>query len=543
MVADRAGDIEPLGEAEEVGDLVDGEPGVRLEEPADEGLVHLGGEFLRNGQLARAAEIQDLAHFLERFRAGAGVLGFLEPILPEFADGRVVVRGECGEAQALVSGTGRHRAGFVALPHRNLEAGDVEGLERGPHIRRHFPEVLGDEAVGAGFLEQDAEEHVALAAVVFAVLGRAVVALGETRQPPAGERLRLIGREVGEARVLVRPPREIPNAEKPERMVDAQQVENRARGLQPAAPPAEIVARHRLPVVEREAPVLPPVLGEGVGLENLLRRGAARAGLVENPGLGPNIGAVNAHADRDVAHEGDAEFVECGADRPPLRDGDPLDIAEKRFLLLEAGALPFVERPLPLACGCGGAVLLGPVVHHLVPAVPNGEGAEKGIVGDPLLLLGKEFFEIPHAAAGGLRFAQVLETRAEGFAFHRLHGGVAHGAVFERGRIVFFRDRRELRIVDVGQPFGPDGKRDRLVGDRAEDIVGAVVRTGLVHGEDLDQPEAFFRSPGGEFHEGLGVADANVVFAADGADGRQDSGDFVVGGEELVGGFHGKFGE
>ena len=103
-------------------------------------------------------------------------------------------------------------------------------MEGWTHIRRNLAQILGDEPVRAGLLEKNTEEHFALTMVVVAVLGRAVVARQKTRQRSTSDFLSLLGREKGEAIVLLRTPWKIPDSKKPQRMVDAKQVENLARG-------------------------------------------------------------------------------------------------------------------------------------------------------------------------------------------------------------------------------------------------------------------------------------------------------------------------
>jgi hypothetical protein len=92
---------------------------------------------------------------------------------------------------------------------------------------------------------------------------------------------------------------DFPDAEESEDVVDAEGVEVAAHLPEARLPPGEVVLAHLLPVVGREAPVL-PVGAEEVG------RGARRGVEVEELRVPVGFGAVGAHPDGQVAFEGNA---------------------------------------------------------------------------------------------------------------------------------------------------------------------------------------------------------------------------------------------
>ncbi len=76
-----------------------------------------------------------------------------------------------------------------------------------------------------------------------------------------------------------------------------------AHAVDALPPPGEAVRAHRVPIVERDAPVLAPLLRELVLLEVRLRRCAARPVELKLVRPGKDIRAVVADAKRNVAHQ------------------------------------------------------------------------------------------------------------------------------------------------------------------------------------------------------------------------------------------------
>ena len=241
------------------------------------------------------------------------------------------------------------------------------------------------------------------------------------------------------------------------------------------------------------------MLGERIGFKNLLGRGAARASLVEDLRLGPNIRAVKAHAYRNVTHQRHAELVEFLAHGPPLRHRHPLDVVEIADETVEAARIGGVQRAVPIASGLGILVLGGPVGKNLVVVIPRSKRAKERVVTEPLTLLHDEFFKLPDARA--FRLLKIFESGGEQLLLHRLDLRVLHLPFAEQFDAVLVGDFFEIGFREIGQPAGVCGQRAGLVGNRADEIVGAVVVAGFVDGEDLDQAETFFGGPTREFHE------------------------------------------
>src|SRR5690606_32076906 len=101
-----------------------------------------------------------------------------------------------------------------------------------------------------------------------------------------------LGIQVEVVAILLRPPRKAVDAVEAEDVIDAEEVEELAHAAHPAAPPAEIIGAHGVPVIQGDAPVLPPLLDEGVVLEDAVRRGASRPAGAEKVRLRPDVGAV-----------------------------------------------------------------------------------------------------------------------------------------------------------------------------------------------------------------------------------------------------------
>src|SRR5690349_1270346 len=122
-------------------------------------------------------------------------------------------------------------------------------------------------------------------------------------------------------------------------MIYPKDVERVLNSVNALPPPLEIVLAHPAPVVERNSPVLAPLLGELVVLEVRLRRRTAGPIECEFVRPGKHIGAVIADAERNVAHQRNTSLFRISLDVPPLLMGDPLHIS-KKFLASRVRALP-----------------------------------------------------------------------------------------------------------------------------------------------------------------------------------------------------------
>ena len=101
---------------------------------------------------------------------------------------------------------------------------------------------------------------------------------------PASAGQHLVPLERQKLAVAARPPGKGVDAIKTEDVVDAEEMKNLAHPLDPLPPPIEVVAPQDVPAIERDAPVLAPLLREGVVLE--IRFGGRPARPVERKSLG-----------------------------------------------------------------------------------------------------------------------------------------------------------------------------------------------------------------------------------------------------------------
>ena len=218
--------------------------------------------------------------------------------------------------------------------------------------------------------------------------------------------------------------------------------------------------------------------------------------------------------------------------------GYPLDIAEKIDLLVKKLRLLLIQCGQPLARGLRTAVLLGPVARHFIVVVPSDQGAEERVGFQPLRFGFPESLKLRHPRAASLSTPEIFVPQREQFPLERLHRAVAHRPLAQRSGIVFFGHTRKILFRDIRQPLRTHGQRDRFVGDRTDDIVGAVIRTRFVDGQNLNKPETLLRSPCRQLDERFRVADADIIRPANGAQRREDAADFLFRRKGGSGGCH-----
>lgn len=123
-------------------------------------------------------------------------------------------------------------------------------------------------------------------------------------------------------------PWEAVDAVEAEDVVDAEHAEDLGEVAEAGAPPGEAVCGHGVPIVEGDAPVLAPLVDEGVlGIVAFWGDAAEPIG-VEAVAIKKHICGVEGDADGDVSHELDAEGVCMGAQGEPLAEAEPLDVGE-----------------------------------------------------------------------------------------------------------------------------------------------------------------------------------------------------------------------
>ena len=143
-------------------------------------------------------------------------------------------------------------------------------------------------------------------------------------------------------------------------------------------------------------------------------------------------------------------------------------------------------------------MLKRPVRYDLVIPVPRHQSAENGVVMQPLAFLCLKIPKFPPAGFIPLRAIQVLVSGLEEFALQGSDSSIAHRTLLQLGHTVSLRHLLIFLDCNIREPFGIRRKRDRLISNRANDIVWTMVRTGLVHRQDLNDPETFFCCPLGQ---------------------------------------------
>ena len=343
------------------------------------------------------------------------------------------------------------------------------------------------------------------------------------RQAPAGAGHGFGFVEGQELGVALRPPREAVDAVEPQHVVDAEDVEDIRQLADAPAPPAEAGPFHVGPAVERDAPVLPPLLHERIVLEDGLRRCAARPVEVELFRLEEHIHAVVAHPDGDIAHQAHPACFGVGTQGLPLREGDPLDErveGEGGLGALGCGLAPPGEEGPGF---CGGVEGIGPGVPCLAPALAVHQEAERAVVVKPTGLGGSKGREA-RVCRGIAARHEPLERGAQQAVLR-----VPHCRVIDQGALQRLGRHRPAGRLHVPVPQARHGcgrqlQQQRVQRHRTDGVVRAVVGPGLVDRQQLEEPDSAGGRPVAHLAQGSGVADAEVVFAPQGEGRYQHTG-------------------
>src|SRR5256885_1241510 len=148
-------------------------------------------------------------------------------------------------------------------------------MQTRPDIIRDGAEIFADRARVARFSDDVTQTFFAFASIRFAVLRIGVVARTEVRRAAAGSLQHLIPIERQKCLVPSRAPRERVNPIKTEGVIDSKHVKTVRHATNTLPPPIEIPMSHLFPVVERNSPVLSPLLSKLVVLEMCFRRRTA----------------------------------------------------------------------------------------------------------------------------------------------------------------------------------------------------------------------------------------------------------------------------
>src|SRR5579859_7626925 len=126
--------------------------------------------------------------------------------------------------------------------------------------------------------------------------------------------------------VVFRLPRERIDAEEPKYVIDAKQMKYLVNIAAADAPPIVLPLTRYFPFVERNPPILSPLLGEWINFEVSLGWTPPTPVEIEDRAIAPHVGTVAVHTERDVAHE--VHFLLCTVflDLLPLVVRDPLHI-------------------------------------------------------------------------------------------------------------------------------------------------------------------------------------------------------------------------
>ena len=218
--------------------------------------------------------------------------------------------------------------------------------------------------------------------------------------------------------------------------------------------------------------------------------------------------------------------------------GDPLNIAEKVDLLVKKLRLLFIQCAHPLARCRRGAVLLRPVAGDFIVVVPCDQSAEERIGLEPFAFATLEGLKVADPRLITLATAEIFMPQRQKLPLERLDLAIAHRPLAQSGDIVLFCDPCKIILAHIRQPLRADRKRNRLVGERTDDIIRAAVRPCFINRQNLDKPETRSGSPSREFDERFGVADANIIRPTNRADWREDAADFVFRGKKGRRGYH-----
>ena len=306
-------------------------------------------------------------------------------------------------------------------------------------------------------------------------------------------------------------------------MVDAEQVEDLAHLAHALAPPAQILLLEHIPTVQGHPPVLAPAHGEEVALKGVFRRRAAAPLTVKDLRLAEVVGAVQAHAKGDVSHERNPEAFCMCAHRGPLAPCDPLHVHD--FALPELPVLAHLGGLLgqPRLRRKAGAALLGPRVPPF-RSVLGHQHPEERKPRQPPFLFRHPRLEGPGAGrfALPLQLQEPLERTVQNRPLQGLHdfvkdrplGGAPHVEV----RPFLLEDLR--RQVGQGLRCQLDGQGIQRHGGNG--VVGGVVVTGFVDGQQLDHPQVVGGRPVDQLPERPDITHPQIVRAPEREQRRQN---------------------
>ncbi len=394
------------------------------------------------------------------------------------------------------------------FPVGNFETGDIQLAHVRAHVVRNAAQVFPHHADAGSGGKQKAQVQVPVRQVHVAVRSIVIPARLEAGQPSARSLGRLIGGKRQEYPVFRGFPREGVNAVKAQDVVDPVHAENLGAVFYPAAPPGEVVLRHDIPSIQRNAPVLPPFGREWVFRIAAFRRGSSAPFRVKQVAFKKDVGAGKGNANGDIPHQLHIAFVRINTDEFPLFFTEPLEPAGKILFLLVIG-------------GNG----LGPRRILFRPVPPDfrteqvAENLETDKVFQPAPLFYHPFPEFGHNALIFRLGFEVVPGSPQNPHFPESDLGVVHqiraGGLFPRQRVPRFI---EYAFFQAGYGPGFQGKVQGFQSYGADGGIGggAFVPAQGIDGEQLEEPHMGIRRPVNPLAQGRQVPDAVVIVTAQG---------------------------
>ncbi len=266
-----------------------------------------------------------------------------------------------------------------------------------------------------------------------------------------------------------------------------------------------------VPTIERNAPVLAPLLEKRIALAHPLGRRTAAPIEVEFIALEKHIAGMPADADGHIAHQFHSARIRMLAQRLPLAVAQPLHEGEKPEPVINHRRIAppqIVHIIAGLARHLAG---LRPLVPGQRLAVMLHQKAEQAVIVQPLTLLPFEAREVLFKA-----FPRLIEFRPRQLQQRAFR--LADRRVVEPFRIQrvaeTFADSRNIRRRQPWQPCFVDGQVNRIQRGGGNRAVGALVGAVFIDRQQLDERHAMVRRPIDPLLERLSVSDAEIALAA-----------------------------
>ena len=145
---------------------------------------------------------------------------------------------------------------------------------------------------------------------------------------------------------------------------------------------------------------------------------------------------------------------------------------------------------------------------------PGGLGSAEGVKGGAALGCG-----------GRERFECLGEERV----FQSADMVILHGTAAEGLEVITSEDLLGIRRQKVGQARGAEVERERFQRHGADGIVGTVIAADGIDGEELHESETRSGGPIDQLADGGGIANAQIIWGAEGKDGAEDTCGFGAG--------------